>query len=161
MALLWKECRYGHAMGWLSVEMAPWNWFAPTLDTLIVYQGCLVSHSSGIWDISRMAPWLQQVWPVAPVDSLCQVKALRGPMGSQLCWGLHLPCAGLQCPISFWAEKWPAYASLTMKMNGYEWYVLWFMRSDPQEVLISDEGIVDIDGASCSQTPCLKREMEH
>jgi hypothetical protein len=31
------------------------------------------------------------------------------------------------------------------------------MRSDLQELLISDKGIVDIDGASCSQTPCLKR----
>lgn len=87
------------------------------------------------------------------------MKAFRGPEDP---WGPNSAevCTylvqGFNVP-SVSGRKMASLTCLTMKMNGYEWYVLRFMRGDPQELLISDKGIVDIDGASCSQTPCLKR----
>ena len=136
---------------WTCHVLVRWRWLLGNgllrLWTLFVYQGCLVSHSSGIWDISRMAPWLQQVWPVAPVDSLCQVKAFRGPMGSQLCWGLHLPCAGLQCPISFWAKNGQPH----MPHHENEW--IWMVCFEIHEG--RSPGIADFRQGNCRYWWCI------
>ena len=111
----WPCCEKSAVMDmpWVGCR---WRWLLG-IDLLRLWTLWLFTRA---WSATAQVYGTFPEWPL-DCNKSDQVKAFRGPMGSQLCWGLHLPCAGLQCPISFWAEKWPAsHASpwKWMDMNG-------------------------------------------